>query len=444
MARPAAISASIESNYLRLTVAGATFLFCIEFIYFMLSDTPSFWVPSLDALGQTAIGRDFLNTWMGGRSAFAGGPAAWFDAPVYNKFLREFMGVPYVHDYFWSYPPHILLFIWPFGLLPYFPAFLLWTFLGLAVFLLTAKSCGIERKHLLFMAVAPAVAINVFIGQNGFFMAALLIGGLANLDRRPIFSGVLFGILTLKPQLGLMLPLVLVLHGRWRTIAAAAVTTIALVGATALIWGPEIWTAYLAKVLPQQYHLQEHQKGLMFRMVPSIFYGARVMGLPLDVAWVLQAIVSAAGLAAVVWTYWRRRDPILSVALLITAIFLVSPYSLSYDLVVLGWVVALLRQREDMQQADHYLLMAVWVLPAAMLLNTELRIPIAAIVLSAFAVRLVWRLAKEETAQQTNCDPEPARAVNSDLVAAPAFARARTLHGLRLGGRPLPSNWPST
>ncbi len=123
MARRFLLPASIDANYARLTVAGATFLFCIEFIYFMLSDTPSFYMPSLDALGQTAIGRDFLNTWMGGRSAFAGGPAAWFDAPVYNKFLREFMGVPYVHDYFWSYPPHILLFVWPFGLLPYFLSF---------------------------------------------------------------------------------------------------------------------------------------------------------------------------------------------------------------------------------------------------------------------------------------------------------------------------------
>jgi hypothetical protein len=133
------------------------------------------------------------------------------------------------------------------------------------------------------------------------------------------------------------------------------------------------------------------------------------------------------------------------VALLITAIFIISPYSLSYDLVVLGWVVALLRQREDMQPADHYLLMAVWAMPAAMLLNTELKIPTAAIVLSAFAARLVWRLAREEVApQQTSHDPEPARKADPHLVAAPAFARARTLHGLRLADRPMPSNWPRT
>jgi len=234
------------------------------------------------------------------------------------------------------------------------------------------------------------------------------------------------------------------MHGRWRTIAAAAVTVIALVGATTLIYGVDIWIAYLVKVLPQQYYLQEHQSGLLFRMVTSIFYGARVMGLPLGLAWVLQAILSTVGLAAVIWTFWRRRDPVLSTALLITAIFLISPYSLSYDMVVLGWVVALVRQREDTEPADHYLLMAVWALPAAMLLNSELRIPIAAIVLSMFAARLVWRLAGAEARAQTAACLAPAIELTRDFDPPPSLARARVVHGLRLADPPLPSNWLRT
>jgi hypothetical protein len=436
--------ASIAANYARLAVAGAAFLFAIEFAYFMLSGIPSFWVPSLDALGQTAIGRDFLNTWMGGRSAFAGGPVAWFDAPAYNKFLREFMGVAHMQEYFWSYPPHVLLFIWPFGLLPYFPAFLLWTLLGFAAFLFSVASAGVERRHLLFVAVAPAVAINVFVGQNGFFTAALLIGGLSNIERRPILAGIFFGILSVKPQLGLLLPLVLALGGHWRTIATATGTVAALVGATALLYGADIWTAYLEKVLPQQYYLQEHQGGLLLRMVPSVFYGARVMGLPLDTAWGLQTIVSAAGVAAVVWTFWRRRDPVLSTALLVTAIFLVSPYSLSYDMVVLGWVVALVRQHETTGPADHYLLMAVWALPAAMLLNSELRTPTAALVLSAFVARLIWRLAFDKPATEPVRANEPRPVVLADLSPSPSPVRVRSFHGLRLASPPLPTSWSQT
>src|SRR6185503_9654348 len=261
-----------------------------EIAYFLFSPAPSFFMPSVDGFGGTAIGRDFLNTWMGGRSALAEGPAAWFDFRVYNDLLRALIGI--TETYFWSYPPHILLFIWPFGLMPYLPAFVLWTLGGFALFLHAAARGEVERKHLLFVAVAPAVAINVFIGQNGFFTAALLIGGLISLDRWPLLAGVLFGVLSLKPQLGVLLPLVLALQGRWRIIAAAAVTVVALASATTLIYGVDIWIAYVNKVLPQQYYLQEHQRGLLFRMVPSIFYGARVMGLPLGIAWALQAIVS--------------------------------------------------------------------------------------------------------------------------------------------------------
>ena len=68
-----------------------------------------------------------------------------------------------------------------------------------------------RASGLLFLAVAPGVAVCVFFGQNGFYTAALLIGGLMCLDRRPVLAGVLFGILTIKPQLGLLLPVILLL-----------------------------------------------------------------------------------------------------------------------------------------------------------------------------------------------------------------------------------------
>jgi hypothetical protein len=365
-----------------------------EIAYFLFSPAPSFFTPSVDGFGGTAIGRDFLNTWMGGRSALAEGPAAWFDFRVYNDLLRALIGI--TESYFWSYPPHVLLFIWPFGLMPYLPAFVLWTLGGFALFLYAAAAGGVERKHLLFVAVAPAVAVNALIGQNGFFTAALLIGGLVNLDRRPVLAGMLFGILTIKPQLGLVLPLVLMASGRWRTIVAAAATTAALVAATSWLYGADIWMAYLRNVVPVQHFLQEHGNGMLFLQIPSTFYAARLVGLPVSLAWVLQAVVSAVAVAAVIWTFRRRRDPVLSMALLVAAIFLVTPYSLNYDMVVLGWVLALLRQRAGNEPIDHYLIIAMWTLPLTMMLAGLVHIPLAMPVLAAFATRLVWRLARSE------------------------------------------------
>ena len=54
---------------------------------------------------------------------------------------------------------------------------------------------------------------------------------------RPVLAWILFGLLAYKPQFGLMIPLVLVATGRWRTCAAAAATVAALAAVTTLAFG---------------------------------------------------------------------------------------------------------------------------------------------------------------------------------------------------------------
>lgn len=391
VARPApAGSSSIDDLYAKLTVAAAVFFFVLELSYLIFAGLPPIAKPWVDGT-NFVLGRDFLNTWMGGRSAFFGGPAPWFDPAVYNAALREILGAPYQAHY-WSYPPHLLLFIWPLGLLPYLPAYIAWCVVGIALYLV-ACSGAVARQRLWFLAVAPGVAVCVFFGQNGFYTAALLVGGLLARERRPVLAGVLFGILTVKPQLGLLLPVMLVLERRWLTIASAAATTAVLVAATAMLFGWTIWIEFWHKILPQQQYLTETGGGLLMVMVSSVFYAGRLLHLPLAVDWALQSLVSALAFAAVVWTYWRRRDPALSLALLVTATFLFTPYILNYDMVVFGFVVAVLRDRADNTPADHWLLIAVWSLPVAMMLASAAFIPLGPIVLVAFACRLTWRLA---------------------------------------------------
>jgi alpha-1,2-mannosyltransferase len=383
----------IDDLYAKLTVAAAVFFISLEIAYLVMAGLPPVNKPWIDGT-QFVLGRDFLNFWMGGRSVFGGGPAAWFDAGTYNAALRDMLGAPYP-EHFWSYPPHLLLFIWPFGLMPYLPAYIAWCAIGVALYLF-ACSGAIARKHLLFLAVAPGIAVCIFFGQNGFYTAALLIGGLFCLDRRPVLAGVLFGILTIKPQLGLLLPVVLVLERRWVTIASAVATLTVLVAATAMLFGWNVWIEFWQKVVPQQQWLTAHGGGLLFEMVSSVYYGGRLVHLPQSVDWVLQGITTALAFAAVAWCYWRRRDPALSLALFVTATFLVTPYILNYDMVVFGFVVARLRERDDNTMADHWLLIAVWTLPVTMMIAAVGFIPLAPAVLIAFAARLVWRLAHRD------------------------------------------------
>jgi hypothetical protein len=134
-------------------------------------------------------------------------------------------------------------------------------------------------------------------------------------------------------------------------------------------------------------------------MMPTVFMNARVAHLPIPVAWTLQAVMSAAAVAAVCWTFWRRRDETLSIALFVTASFLVTPYAFNYDMVVFGWVIALLRERGG-TALDDRLAMLVWTLPVTTLIGLA-GIPGSSLVLAAFAARLLWRLSTVgETAAQ--------------------------------------------
>jgi hypothetical protein len=385
-----------EELYSKLTVAAAAFFLVLEGCYLVTSALhDGGFHPPIDVSGY-AIGRDFINVWMGGKSAFAGGPAPWFDLAAYNDAITALFGTQ-LPPHYWSYPPHLILFTWPFGLMPYLAAYALWCIAGVALYVVAAAGGNFRRDHLLFLAMAPGVAVCVFFGQNGFFTAALLIAGLVSLDRRPLFAGVMFGILTVKPQLGLLLPLMLIMTGRWRTIAAAAVTTAVLVALTSALFGADVWMAYLDKVTPQQHWLLTEGGGLLQAMVCSAFAAARLVGLPIAAAWGVQAVVSAAAVMAVVWTYWRRRDPVLSTAVLVAATFLATPWSLTYDLVVLGWVVDLLRRRFDNEVVDHRLAIAVWTLPVTAMLAGAVHIPLAPLVLVLFMGRLLWRLSQEQT-----------------------------------------------
>lgn len=387
-------------------MAALVFFVLLEVVYFFRSGLPSYRDPSLDFTGDV-IGRDFITTWMGGRSVHGYGPPLhkWFDPEVYNVALRVMLG-PNFPQHFWSYPPHLVLFTWPLGLLPYLPAYLLWCAVGLGLYLL-ACATTVRREYLLFLAAAPGVAVCIFFGQNGFFTAALLAGGFALLDRRPILAGILFGILTVKPQLGILLPIVLLLQGRWWTILLAVATAGALVAGANHLFGPEIWSEFIEKVIPQQRWLLENGGGALFLTVSSVFFAGRLVGLPIDLAWNLQGLVSFLAVAAVIWTYWRRRDPVLSMAVFVTATFLASPYVLNYDMVIFGFIVAALRQRGNNTPIDHALGVAIWSLPVTMMLFGAISVPIAPLVLAAFGGRLLWRLSKEGQVSQEIVETAP-------------------------------------
>jgi alpha-1,2-mannosyltransferase len=374
--------------------------------------------PPLDVQGY-ALGRDFVNMWIGGRAAQAGDPAALFDFATHNLKLKDAFG-PDFPPHNWSYPPHTFLFLLPLGRLPYAAALGAWTALGLVAYLTASLGGDWRRGRVLFALAAPAAAINLVTGQNGFFTTALFVGGLRLLQRRPVLAGVLFGCLTIKPQLGLLLPIMLVSEGRWRTVLAATGTALALAGLTTAMFGAAIWSDYAAKVAPVQAWVMAEGKGIFTVMMPTPFMNARIAGLDAGMAYAVQGVASAMGLAAMLWTFVRRRDPLISALVLATATFLVSPYAFDYDMGLFTALLLGLAGKAGTSPALLRMGLAVWMLPLACVVLGLFKLPVAAPTLAVF----LWMLLRE------------LRLAEVAPIAGPRYSEPRPEGGLPSGSAP--------
>jgi len=120
--------------------------------------------------------------------------------------------------------------------------------------------------------------------------------------------------------------------------------------------------------------------------------------------------------AAVVWTFWRPRDRMLSLAFFLTATFTVSPYAFNYDMVLLSTAIVWLMTRSDNQRCDYVLMLMVWILPVALIGLAILPIPGSAIPVLALGARLFWRMWQEER-QRTPALSAMPQAVSLELQA---------------------------
>jgi alpha-1,2-mannosyltransferase len=334
------------------------------------------------------LGTDFSNVYAAGTYVRDGEPDAPFDLARQHAREQQIFGeaTPF---YGWHYPPFFLFVAAALALMPYGLALAVWQAVTFGLYLLTvgailrldrvsrfpsprgagwgqgASPLGSESRtgpltrlaalrlrgdlspsagrgdHLwLLLAVAfPAVLINIGHGQNGFLTAALIGGALVMLDRRPLVAGVLFGLLAYKPQFGLMVPLVLVVSGRWRCFAAAAATVALLVLATTAAFGPQIWHAFFESTrFTRLVALEQGNTG--WYKIQSVFSWARMWGASVPLAYALQGVLAAA-LAAALAAVWRSTAPYaLKASTLCLAAILATPYTFDYDMMMLAPAIA--------------------------------------------------------------------------------------------------------
>ena len=342
------------------------------------------------------IGPDFMNVWSAGKLALAGEPAAAYDYNRHYEIQRDALPyaegqvAPYVG---WPYPPHFLAAAALLALLPYGAALAAWMAATLPVYLAAIRAIFPYGRWWLFALAFPAVFVNFSHGQNGFLSAGLLGLGLASLERRPLVAGIFFGLLTYKPQLGFLLPFVLLIDRRWTAFAGACVTAVILGAVSYTVFGAETWQAFVASFEPTRtYVLEQGPTG--WQKLQSAFAAMRNLGASIETAYAVQAVVTLTVAAAVLWI-WRRPVAMpLKGAALATGTLLVTPYVLDYDLMVLALPLAWLTVeglRSGFLNWEKITLFGVWLFP---LLSRELGtigLPIAPVVLLLLLSMIVRR-----------------------------------------------------
>lgn len=350
------------------------------------------WSPEIPRDGTSlVVGRDFLNFWMYGRAAGTDDPSRFYDLAIYNAELARILGDGYLWNN-WSYPPSIMLFAVAFGKVGYFPALLIWTVLSLGVFLVTVGRQARDWRVLVALALSPAAILGLMSGQSALLLAAIITSVFAMLDRRPILAGVLIGLLTLKPQLGILFPVMLVAAGRWCTFAAATLTTLALVAVTAGVFGWQVWIDYANEGIPTQNLVLSDPRTIVAPFMPTLFMNLRGTGIDYSLAMAAQGCVTVAAACAVFWAFrWRRdAEPRILAAFFLACSVSAIPYMLSYDTLAFTVAALLLTGLGSARIGWRPILLVYW-LPALQLVFGSFHIPGPALVAPFFAFYLYRR-----------------------------------------------------
>jgi hypothetical protein len=234
-----------------------------------------------------------------------------------------------------AYPPPFLLFIALVGFIPFGWSFILWVAGTGLLYVVASRAPGRVALG------NPSAAFNGFVGQNGFLTAAIMLFGLHALKKSPVLGGAILGLMVIKPQLALLLPVAVIAGRLWAAIPAAAASASALLAVAALVFGLDAYRGFF-EVLPYYQTLLVDGRWPWERLA-SMFAFARWFGVSELVAWIAHGSVALAS-AIWVWRAWRH-DWEAKIPILAASSLLVSPYLFTYDAVLLVAPLAWLAER---------------------------------------------------------------------------------------------------
>jgi len=360
---------------------------------FLLVFTDLYYAKGIEVTGHgVVLGRDFVNLWIGGKHVWRGALDGLYDVTKYLAFMREYF--PHQGEHNYSYPPPTLFIGAILSVLPYPLALAVWTVGTASLFLLAARRYVVGFP-LVLAVLTPGAIANIWDGQYGFLVGALWLFLFANLDGKENDAGSAAAVLTIKPHLGLLIPLILLARRRFSAIKIAIIDTVGMVVISACVLRPELWAEYFQKVPGTQLDIMNSTNNVFyFHMMPTTMIAFHRY--PYGIALTFQIITAAVAL----WLVWRARHTrAKSLAFIAaTATFLILPYGFNYDMPVLclGLVVLLSERWQTLAGWELNLLGLGVMTPVLVLMQETIWVPLApAILLGCLFIQVKYALAAE-------------------------------------------------
>jgi arabinofuranan 3-O-arabinosyltransferase len=324
--------------------AGAKLPRPVELVCFALLVLNVVFLAAAWAQGSWLIGadgknifNDFVTIWAAGKMALAGHAAQAYDWAQLKPVDETVVGP--VSGYLgWPYPPTFLLVASALALLPYVSAFFIWVFGTFAAYVAVIRAIVGDRVGYFLAAAFPGVIANFMVGQTAFVSAALIGGTLTLMDTQPVWAGVLLGLLTYKPHLGLLFPIALAVSGRWKVFFTAGFVAALMAAISWVVFGTASWEAFA----PGVGHALVTEGSADWGKMQTAFGLVHALSGNDTLAWAAQIAVAITAACAIA-VLWRSEAAYeIKAAALGVATLLAAPHLLTYDLVVLAVPLAFL------------------------------------------------------------------------------------------------------
>ena len=360
----------------------------------------------LEIAPGAVIGGDFLAFYSASDLVLQGRALDAYDKEAFEAALQSHLASDNL-GLLWQYPPALFFLIAPLALLPYKVSYWLWMVATAAVLALALRRLTRDVQPqsggsnlTLWVLMASPIIVGVFVnGQISLLTTALLVTAAYRPKTHWWLAGLCAGLLTIKPQLGVILPFAYLAIGAWRTIGVAVIVAIIIHGLSALVFGVESFPAFMSALDRIQTQVATGGADTPPYAMTTLFAQLRIWGVSGTPALWGHIAVALAVITFVTWQ-WRTRSSVDDQSLYLTALLcasaiLITPYAYAYELAALApaalWIACSPNRWKSMAA---FILMGFWltltlrrVIPSDFILSLSFLVAIGAFALVAMGRR---------------------------------------------------------